>query len=86
MSQRTPGPALRLPGSRWPTHDVLETSLGSRLRPGPTRRVVDLIFQAFNGYLGVAIGEHLGYAFTGIWSILAGVALWTQPLRPAGSV
>ncbi len=36
---------------------------------------VDIVFQSFNRYLGVAVGEHLGYAFTGIWSILAGVAL-----------
>ena len=26
-------------------------------------------------YLGVAVGEHLGYTLTGAWSILAGVAL-----------
>ena len=36
---------------------------------------MDVVFQSFNRYLGVAVGEHLGYAFTGIWSILAGVAL-----------
>jgi hypothetical protein len=29
----------------------------------PARReAVDVIFQAFNRYLGVAVGEHLGYA------------------------
>jgi hypothetical protein len=26
-------------------------------------------------FLGVAVGEHLGYLFTGIWTALAGVAL-----------
>jgi Domain of unknown function (DUF4386) len=36
---------------------------------------VEVIFQSFHRYLGVAVGEHLGYAFTGIWTILAGVAL-----------
>jgi hypothetical protein len=42
----------------------------------PARReVVEIVFQSFNRYLGVAVGEHLGYAFTGIWSIFAGVAL-----------
>jgi hypothetical protein len=41
---------------------------------------VDLVFQAFNRYLGVAVGEHLGYLLTGAWTTLAGVALlssWT---------
>jgi hypothetical protein len=36
---------------------------------------VDVVFQAFNRYLGVAVGEHLGYTLTGAWSILTGVAL-----------
>jgi len=36
---------------------------------------VDVVFQSFNRYLGVAVGEHLGYALTGAWSILTGVAL-----------
>ena len=38
-------------------------------------QVVDIVFQAFNRYLGVAVGEHLGYLFTGAWTTLAGVAL-----------
>jgi Domain of unknown function (DUF4386) len=41
----------------------------------PRGEAVEVVFQAFNRYLGVAVGEHLGYAFTGIWSILAGAAL-----------
>jgi Domain of unknown function (DUF4386) len=39
------------------------------------REAVDVVFQSFNRYLGVAVGEHLGYAFTGAWSALAGVAI-----------
>jgi hypothetical protein len=38
-------------------------------------QVVDVVFQAFHRYLGVAVGEHLGYLFTGAWTSLAGVAL-----------
>lgn len=30
---------------------------------------IDLIFQSLNRYLGVAVGEHLGYLFTGLWTI-----------------
>ena len=40
-----------------------------------TRDAVDVIFQTLNRYLGVAVGEHLGYLFTGGWTVLAGVAL-----------
>ena len=36
---------------------------------------IDVVFQTLNRYLGVAVGEHLGYLFTGLWSALAGVAL-----------
>ena len=39
--------------------------------PSPARReAVDVVFQSFNRYLGVAVGEHLGYALTGAWSLL----------------
>jgi hypothetical protein len=40
-----------------------------------TRDAVEVVFQTLNRYLGVAVGEHLGYLFTGIWTALAGVAL-----------
>jgi hypothetical protein len=39
------------------------------------REAVDIVFQSFNRYLGVAVGEHLGYLFTGMWTTLVGVAL-----------
>jgi hypothetical protein len=48
----------------------------------PRGQAVDVVFQSFNRYLGVAVGEHLGYAFTGIWSILAGVALIDSSVVP----
>lgn len=42
----------------------------------PARReAIDVVFQSFNRYLGVAVGEHLGYLFTGAWSVLSGVAV-----------
>ncbi len=34
---------------------------------------VDLVFQAFHRYLGVAVGEHLGYLSTGAFTILLSV-------------
>jgi len=42
----------------------------------PARReAIDLVFQAFHRYLGVAVGEHLGYLFTGAWTVLIGAAI-----------
>jgi hypothetical protein len=39
------------------------------------REAVDVVFQSLHRYLGVAVGEHLGYLFTGAWSILVGAAI-----------
>src|SRR5215218_6859256 len=47
------------------------------------REAVDVVFQAFNRYLGVAVGEHLGYALTGAWTTLAGIALTQTDAAPA---
>jgi hypothetical protein len=46
------------------------------------REAVDIVFQAFNRYLGVAVGEHLGYFLTGAWTTLAGVALTQTDVMP----
>jgi len=46
------------------------------------REAVDVVFQSFNRYLGVAVGEHLGYLLTGTWSILLGVALTETSVAP----
>jgi hypothetical protein len=51
------------------------------------RDAIDVVFQSFNRYLGVAVGEHLGFLLTGVWSILVGVAiLQTTELHPAVGV
>ncbi len=34
-----------------------------------------VVFRAMHQYLGVGVGEHLGYLFTGIWSVLTGIAV-----------
>jgi hypothetical protein len=33
------------------------------------------VFRAFHQFLGVGVGEHLGYLLTGLWSILIGIAI-----------
>lgn len=45
---------------------------------------IDVVFQALNRYLGVAVGEHLGYLFTGLWTAALGGALVSSDL--AGSL
>jgi uncharacterized protein DUF4386 len=40
-----------------------------------TQEAINVTFQTLNRYLGVAVGEHLGYLFTGLWTALAGIAL-----------
>jgi hypothetical protein len=49
----------------------------------PARReAVDIVFQSFNRYLGVAVGEHLGYLLTGAWTTLIGIALTQTAAAP----
>ena len=42
------------------------------------RDAIDVVFQSLNRYLGVAVGEHLGYLLTGTWSVLVGIAVLQQ--------
>src|SRR5215208_4050314 len=45
-----------------------------------TRESVAVVFQAFNQYAGVAVGEHLGYLFTGLWTALVALAMFGSAL------
>src|SRR5204862_7699754 len=61
---------------RWPFLVPYLARADADAQPGSARaESVDVVFQAFNRYLGVAVGEHLGYALTGLWTLLAGIAL-----------
>ena len=40
-----------------------------------TRNAVAVTFRAFHQYLGVGVGEHLGYLLTGAWTIAVGIAV-----------
>ena len=40
-----------------------------------TRDSAAVTFQAFHRYVGVAIGEHLGYLFTSTWTVLLCIAI-----------
>lgn len=68
---------------RWPFLVPYLAREAQDAEPASARgEAVDVVFQSFNRYLGVAVGEHLGYTLTGAWSILAGVALLESDAVP----
>jgi hypothetical protein len=46
------------------------------------REATIAVFAAMHQYLGVGVGEHLGYLLTGLWSVLTGVAILGTELVP----
>ncbi|HEY9529326.1 MAG TPA: DUF4386 domain-containing protein [Anaerolineales bacterium] len=61
---------------RWPF--LVPTLADLYTAPGAsqaTRDSVAVVFQAFHQYVGVAIGEHLGYIFTSLWTLLLCAAI-----------
>jgi hypothetical protein len=61
---------------RWPFLVPTLADLYTRPEATPAARdAVDVVFQAFHRYLGVAVGEHLGYLFTSSWTILVCLAI-----------
>lgn len=52
----------------------------TRLEPGSSDRgAIEIAFEVLNRFVGVGIGEHLGYLFTGVWTLLLASAI-----RPRG--
>jgi Domain of unknown function (DUF4386) len=47
------------------------------------RENAELIFDALHRYLGVGVGEHLGYLLTGSWTILTGILMLGSGEFPA---
>ncbi|MFN8621514.1 MAG: DUF4386 domain-containing protein [Chloroflexota bacterium] len=45
------------------------------------RVAVTVVFEAAHRYLGVAVGEHLGYLLTGAWTFVAGLGLIASPVH-----
>ena len=48
-----------------------------------TRRSVEVVFAVLHRYLGVGIGEHLGYLATGLWTMLVSGSILAGTLLPA---
>lgn len=67
--------------ARWPfLVPYLASAYHDRASGQATRAAVDVTFQTFNRFAGVAIGEHLGYLFTSIWTAFVGLAMTRSPL------
>ncbi len=61
---------------RWPF--LVPTLASTYVNPSTseaTRAAIEVTFTAFNQYAGVGLGEHLGYVFTSLWSLLLGMAM-----------
>lgn len=69
---------------RWPflVPDLARTFLDPAASEA-TQAAALTVFGAFHQYAGVAIGEHLGYLFTGAWTLVIAGAMLTSPVfRP----
>ncbi len=61
---------------RWPyLVPYLSRTYNDPATTDTSREAVAVAFQSFHRILGVAIGEHLGYLFTGLWTFLLGIAM-----------
>jgi hypothetical protein len=61
---------------RWPfAVPHLARTMADPATTSSTKDAVEVVFQTLNRYLGVAVGEHLGYLFTGFWTGLVGLAI-----------
>jgi hypothetical protein len=61
---------------------ILVPSLAaSYVAPGATeidQAMAGSVFEAANAYLGVGVGEHIGYFFTGLWTITLSALVFAQ--------
>jgi hypothetical protein len=48
-----------------------------------TRNAVAIVFETLHRLLGVAIGEHLGYLLTGVWTLLIAASILSTSVVPA---
>ena len=68
---------------RWPFLVPYLARVDGSLTSTPAQREsVEVVFQAFHRFLGVAVGEHLGYLLTGTWSVLVGVTITQSSVAP----
>lgn len=66
---------------RWPflVPYLAQTYLDPAASPA-TREAAEVVFQTFNHYAGVGVGEHLGYLFTSVWTLLISLVMLKSSL------
>jgi len=70
--------------ARWPfLVPVLARTYVDPASSEAKREATIVVFDAFHRYLGVAVGECLGYLFTGSWTVLVGIAMLQSPVFDA---
>jgi Domain of unknown function (DUF4386) len=68
---------------RWPF--LVPHLAQSYLAPGASeaqRAAAGMVFEAFHRYAGIAVGEHLGYLSTSVWTVLVAVVMLRTALLP----
>ena len=66
---------------RWPLLVPLLAAQHNAESATPAEReAVRVVFNAFHQYVGVVVGEHLGFLLTAVWSILVSVMMLGSPL------
>jgi hypothetical protein len=61
---------------RWPFMvPMLASTYVNPATSEATRAAIEVTFNAFNQYAGLGIGEHLGYLFTALWTILIALTM-----------
>jgi len=61
---------------RWPFMvPMLASTYVNPATSDATRAAIEVTFNAFNQYAGLGVGEHLGYLFTAMWTILIALAM-----------
>jgi hypothetical protein len=68
---------------RWPF--LVPHLAQAALEPGASeaqRAAATLVFEAFHRYLGMGVGEHLGYLSTSAWTVLIAAVLLRSDLAP----
>jgi hypothetical protein len=71
---------------RWPF--LVPHLAQAYLAPGASeaqRAAAGMVFEAFHRYAGMAVGEHLGYLSTAVWTFLIAVAMVRAALLPRWS-
>jgi hypothetical protein len=71
---------------RWPfaVPELARRYVAADALPEPeavaARRTVETVFATLHRLLGVGVGEHLGYLFTGLWTLVASASILTTSI------